>query len=206
MKRSQKELISQLTSQQLRYQVWLTQGILLLFSIILAFFFFDSLSDIRKLFDWDLSNILFLGLLPACGVILIDIMAMRYLPKEWWDDGGINEKIFQNASYGEIFFLCLTISIAEEWLFRGVIQSNWGIIIASMIFAFVHIRYLSKIPTFIAIVSLSFLIGLLFEWSEQNLLVVIILHFIIDFVLALYIRDGRLYHVKSTGRRSGDST
>lgn len=206
MKNSQKEIISQLTSQQLRVQVWLTQVIIIIFSVILSFFFFDSLKDIQKLVHWNLHDILLLSLLPAIGIILIDLLVMRYLPKEWWDDGGINEKIFKNGSYGEIFFLCLTISIAEEWLFRGVIQSNWGIVIASIIFAFVHIRYLSKILTFIAIVSLSFLFGLLFEWSGQNILVVIILHFLVDFTLALYIRDGRSCHGKSASRRSGSST
>ena len=39
----------------------------------------------------------------------------------------------------------------------------------------------------INVVLLSFWVGLLYEWSGQKLLPVIVMHFTIDFLLGLYI-------------------
>src|SRR5699024_788006 len=140
---------------------------------------------ILSLFNWNVKDIIFLGVLPSILIIAIDLLMMHYLPSHLWDDGGINEKIFKEGSYQEILLLCLVIAIVEEVLFRGVIQSNWGIIVASIIFALVHIRYLSKILLFLSVVLLSFLFGIIFEFSNHNLLVVITMHFIVDFILAI---------------------
>src|SRR5699024_11474282 len=50
-----------------------------------------------------------------------------------------------------------------ELLFRGVLQTTFGYIPASVIFALVHVRYLSKPVLLISVLLISFFIGYLFE-------------------------------------------
>ena len=67
---------------------------------------------------------------------------MKVLPFRYYDDGGLNERIFRGRSVIEIAVISSVVSIAEEILFRGVIQTHVGLILSSIIFAFVHFRYL----------------------------------------------------------------
>ena len=69
-------------------------------------------------------------------------------------------------------------------LFRS---TTFGFVFASVLFAFVHYRYLRKPVLFISIVFVSFYLGFLFKLTE-NLLVTIVVHFIVDFLLGLIIR------------------
>ncbi|MEH7255142.1 CPBP family intramembrane glutamic endopeptidase, partial [Neobacillus niacini] len=72
--------------------------------------------------------------------------------------------------------------------FRGVIQTKVGLILASLIFAIIHYRYLFNWFLFSNIVILSFLIGFIYDWTN-NLAVTMIMHFTIDFLLGLYIKS-----------------
>ncbi|QGH34822.1 CPBP family intramembrane metalloprotease [Gracilibacillus salitolerans] len=192
-KKSQAELIKLLSSKQLKQQVWISQGLLALLAIILAYFLLDDQQAISSLFFWDFYDWFIFGVLSAFVLVLLDLLLMKFFPKKWWDDGGINQKIFEEGTYIEIILLCFFIASVEELLFRGVIQTNFGILIASILFAVVHIRYLSKVVLFIAIIGLSFWIGFVFHWTS-NLSVVITLHFLVDVILALLIRTGRFRH------------
>ena len=60
---------------------------------------------------------------------------MKVLPSHYYDDGGLNERIFRGRSVIEIAVISSVVSIAEEILFRGVIQTHVGLIISSIIFA-----------------------------------------------------------------------
>lgn len=80
----------------------------------------------------------------------------------------------------------MIVAISEEVLFRGVIQSVFGYIVASTLFALMHYRYFKKIVLFSLLVLLSFLLGFLFELTN-SLYVTIVFHFIVDFLLGLYI-------------------
>ena len=86
-----------------------------------------------------------------------------------------------------MFILSFTVAFAEELLFRGVLHTTFGYFIASTIFALAHFRYLTKPILFISILFVSFYIGYLFEITG-NLVVTIAAHFIVDFLLGLFIR------------------
>ena len=43
-----------------------------------------------------------------------------------------------------ILVITFIIGFAEEFLFRGVVQTHFGIVIASFVFAVLHIRYIKK--------------------------------------------------------------
>lgn len=84
---------------------------------------------------------------------------------------------------------CLTAGIMEEFIFRGYILSrlslfftnkHWPVVISALIFASVHLAY-KTVHELIFV----FLIGLIFGYYYQryrNLMVLIVVHFAIDFI------------------------
>ncbi|WP_117169330.1 CPBP family intramembrane glutamic endopeptidase [Paraliobacillus sediminis] len=187
MKDRQAAIIASMTSKQVRQPVYISQGLLLFISVIIAWFIHGSFAFFPALFEGSATEIIYYGLFSGIIVVAIDIFMYQTLSKRYWDDGGINEKIFEGSNIYQIIILTMFVAITEEVLFRGVLQSSIGYIATSLLFAFIHIRYLFKPVLFISVVMLSFYIGFLFEVTN-NLSVTIMTHFIIDFSLALYLR------------------
>ncbi|CAM3965809.1 CPBP family intramembrane glutamic endopeptidase [Lederbergia lenta] len=186
----QDELMKKMTGKELEFHLYLTQFLLLLMSIILSFFMFSSLSDVLQLFHFDLTWMV-IGFLSGLFVVFIDLLLMKTLPKRYYDDGGLNEKIFSNMPVWKIALVSLFIALAEEMLFRGVIQTQFGVFIASLIFALIHIRYWKHWYLLANVIILSFFLGYIYIWSGQQLLATISMHFTIDFFLGLYIRRSK---------------
>lgn len=186
-KNRQSELIKQMSDKELVLNVYVTQLLILIVSFILGYFLFDSITDLFALVDWFDKRILYIGGSAGLAVVILDVIMMKILPARLFDDGGINERIFKSLSTIHIFILTAVIAICEELLFRGIIQTHFGLIVASIIFALVHIRYLHNRFLFINIVVLSFLIGVIFLVTG-NLLITIFMHFIIDLILGLIIK------------------
>jgi uncharacterized protein len=188
MKNKQGELIAQLSDKDLQYSLFFTQIILLTISGILGIFLFEDVQSFFDLFKLKDRNIFFVGGIAGILVVLMDIMFMVLLPPSYQDDGGINERIFKNLSYPMIFAVAVTVALTEEILFRGVIQTHFGLIWASFIFAIVHYRYLFNWFLFLNVTLLSFLMGVIFH-ATDNLLVTIFMHFIIDFILGIIVKN-----------------
>lgn len=182
----QVDKVKLMTTKEVHLSLYVSQLLFLIISIILSFFLFEHLIDWFQYYRFNIRDIIIYGVLPAVVLVFIEIILMKRLPKEMFDDGGINEKVFKGASVGTVFLIALVVAICEEVLFRGVIQTTFGYIFASSLFAIVHVRYLKKPVLFIAVVITSFVIGYLFEQTE-NLLVVIMFHFTLDFLLGLYV-------------------
>ena len=186
MLKNQKELIQNLTDRELLLNLYMTQGILLIVALGLGIWQYDSVSEFARIWKWDPLSILVVGGASGVVVVLLDLALMKKVPAEWYDDGGINERVFRHLSFFHLLILCLIISFTEEVLFRGVLQVHVGLFWASVIFAFVHIRYLSRLFLLVSVVILSFFLGFLFLWTD-NLAVTMTAHFLIDFLLALHI-------------------
>ncbi|MGV3466927.1 MAG: CPBP family intramembrane glutamic endopeptidase [Heyndrickxia sp.] len=186
-KMNQAEIIGQLSKKELTFHLIATQIVLLTISIILGIFLIKDFSSFFNLFRFD-SSIYVIGISNGILIVILDLFLMRILPKKYYDDGGINEKIFQNRSIIEIIGLTLLIAICEEILFRGIIQTHFGIFAASIIFALVHIRYWGHWFLIFNIVILSFWIGLVYEFADHHLLTTITMHFIIDLLLGIAIK------------------
>lgn len=137
------------------------------------------------LFQWDGPSIA-IGILSGLVIVMLDIIGMRVLPPSYYNDGGVNIRIFSSLSPAHIVVITLIIAFSEEVLFRGVLQTHFGLIVTSLIFALVHYRYLFQWFLFLNVVLLSFFIGWIYELTG-NLLATIIMHFIIDCLLGLYI-------------------
>lgn len=184
-KNSQADIVRSLSSKQLIFHLCLTQIILLFIAFILGFILFKN-TTLFILFRWDISWVV-LGIMNGIAVVALDLALMKIVPKRYYDDGGINEKLFANMKTWKIACLTLFIAIAEEILFRGVIQTKFGLIVASIVFAVIHIRYWSHWFLMLNVVILSFWVGLIYVLSGHQLLPVIAMHFTIDFLLGLYI-------------------
>ncbi|KGP93164.1 membrane protein [Pontibacillus chungwhensis BH030062] len=184
---NQADLIKKMTDRQVVTQLYITQIFILVLSLVSSWFLFDSVKDWYNLFAWDMKGILYYGGSAAVLILSIDILLMTVMPKRFYDDGGINEKVFRNLPVIEIMGLTFFVAFAEEMLFRGVIQTEYGYLAASISFALVHIRYLTKPVLFISVIAISFYIGWMYEITN-NLWVTIFAHFMIDLVLGVMIR------------------
>jgi len=189
----QSEIIKQLSDQELKKQLLISQLFLVVISLVLSFFLFDSFANWLLYFRWDVQEIIYYGLLPGLIIVGFDLIVIRIFPKKYYDDGGINQRIFENRSFLYIFYISLIVAVSEELLFRGVLQTSFGYLIASLLFALVHIRYLRKPVLFMSVLFVSLYIGYLFEITG-NLNVTITTHFVVDFLLGLIIRFKREVH------------
>jgi uncharacterized protein len=186
MKNKYNELIKGLTDKELLFHLYMTQIILLVITFILGILLFDHFSFLQSI-DFSDFRILLIGVLAGVVVVFIDIVLMKLLPSSFYDDGGLNKRIFKNRSVIHIAWIAAFVALSEELLFRGVIQTKVGLILASLIFAIIHYRYLFNWFLFSNIVIISFFIGFIYNWSD-NLAVTILMHFTIDFLLGLYIK------------------
>jgi membrane protease YdiL (CAAX protease family) len=185
MKKNKFPLIEELTHQDILKSLYLTQCLLLVFTGIGIWLLFDSVSSYFKLFYWSDWRIV-LGVIGGLAVVLIDFCFMKWLPHRYFDDGGINEKVFSKLSILSIVWITALIAFSEEMLFRGVLQTKFGIVAASILFALVHIRYLKNWFLSVNIIVLSFWIGFFYEWTG-NLSVTVVMHFVIDCILGIII-------------------
>lgn len=183
----QADIIKQLTNKQLRQQLFLSQGIFVLISLVTSFILFDEMKHWYYLFAWDIDAIMYYGVLPALILVVIEVILSYFIDPIHMDDGGINEKVFKDANVPMIFLIAIVVAIAEESLFRGVLQTTFGYIFASSIFVLVHFRYLKKPLLLGFLIFTSFFIGYIYLVTE-NLLVTITFHFLVDFLLGIFIK------------------
>ncbi len=184
----QAELIEQMTPRELTAHLYLTQLILLLVSLIAGAIFFD-IDDILSRFKFD-SKWVFWGIVNGMVVVGIDILLMNIMPKKFYDDGGINNKIFKTMPVWQIPIVAFVVGLTEELLFRGIVQTSIGLVAASILFAIIHFRYWTHWFLMVNVMILSFWMGIVYELADQKLWPVIAMHFTIDFLLGIYIKFG----------------
>ncbi|NMD70284.1 CPBP family intramembrane metalloprotease [Bacillus sp. DNRA2] len=200
MKNRYTDLIKELSDRELLFHLFITQVILMVVAVILGFILFDNITDFFQLFNWSDLHVILVGGIAGLTVVLIDTILTKVIPEHMYFDGGLNERIFQNRSVIQIAIIAAVVSFSEEILFRGVIQTHFGLFLSSLIFAAIHYRYLFNWFLLLNIIILSFFIGFIFE-ATNNLVVTIFMHFLIDFLLGLMIRI-KHYKLERTGRCS----
>jgi uncharacterized protein len=92
--------------------------------------------------------------------------------------------IFSEAELPDLCFISVFAGIAEELLFRGVIQAKLGIVGGSIIFGLLH--FITPVYCVIATI-MGFYLGILFQYYD-SLLIPIQLHFIYDLGALIYLR------------------
>ena len=141
MKNKYSEIINELTDKELIRHLYLTQIILLVLSLGLSLFLFKGLAYWQQM-NWFDMDIVTIGMSAGLMVVIIDFLFTKWLPSSYYDDGGLNERIFRHQSILHIFVITLFVAFSEEMLFRGIIQTKMGLILSCIIFAGVHYRYL----------------------------------------------------------------
>ncbi|MBA4534096.1 CPBP family glutamic-type intramembrane protease [Brevibacillus halotolerans] len=178
--------LDQLDDRTLLLNLWLTQGIVLLISLLGSWFLYTKTEFWQLLLTMHPSYLGYAVLLIVL-VVASNIIIEKTVPPSWIDDGGMNERIFRSLSIPTTFLLCVAVGISEEWLFRGVIHELVGNVWTSILFTAIHFRYLQK-PILIGMVFLtSYLLGILFTWTN-SLITVMFVHATINFVLALFLK------------------
>lgn len=182
MRNRQKEIIDQLSDKELLVNFYISQLLIFGAGFISARFLLGDWFYALRLFNWKSKEILTIGLTAALFVLTVDLLFMKFFPPTLYDDGGINERLFSNRNPVHIIAMAAFVSIGEELLFRGVLQTTFGLAIASILFALVHYRYLFNKFLFVNIVIVSFFLGIVFQYTG-NLAVTVFMHFLIDCVL-----------------------
>lgn len=190
------ELIKGLSDKELLTHLYTTQILLLTISFFLGIILFDRITDISTLFQWEDYRVLTVGAAAGVIVVAVDLALMKLLPSSVYDDGGLNERIFQNRSILHVAVIAAFVAFSEELLFRGILQTHFGLVISSIIFALVHYRYLFNWFLFFNITLLSFIIGYIY-FKTGNLAVTVTMHFVIDFLLGVSIS------IKKSGKQEG---
>lgn len=185
-----RDQLNQMSNKVLYLNLLLTQFILAVIGTALYFFFLRDEVSVEAIFNLkNLLDYILLGAAFALLIVVIDILLIHLLAKEYFDDGGINERLFRDVNVLHIALIALLVSVVEEWVFRGVLQNIVGLFWASLIFAAIHIRYFKKKLYALLIITVSFGFGLLYHWTE-SIWSVIVAHFLIDFSLGIIIRYG----------------
>ncbi|MCR8986161.1 CPBP family intramembrane glutamic endopeptidase [Brevibacillus laterosporus] len=178
--------LDQLDDRTLLLNLWLTQGIVLLIALLGSWFLYTK-TEFRQLLLTMHPSYLGYAVLLIVLVVASNIIIEKTVPPSWVDDGGMNERIFRSLSIPITFLLCVAVGISEEWLFRGVIHELIGNVWTSILFTAIHFRYLQK-PILIGMVFLtSYLLGILFTWTN-SLITVMFVHATINFILALFLK------------------
>ena len=101
----------------------------------------------------------------------------------------VAEPIASALNWKEALLVSIAAGICEELFFRGVLQPEFGIFIASALFALMHFG--SSAPRFRLLTTLYVIIGMYFGLLAQlnhSIWVPTIGHCIYDFVALLYLR------------------
>jgi len=124
-----------------------------------------------------------IGLGMAAGILTLVLwdLASKHLKslRSLW---ALLQTLLGQKTLGAVLMLALFSSVAEELLFRGVMQANIGIVATSIIFGLLH-----KQPnTYIGVWSIfailaGFIFGFLYQWSG-GLLAPTLAHFLINAV------------------------
>ncbi len=102
--------------------------------------------------------------------------------------------MFSTMSVLDLLIISLLAGVAEELLFRGVLQVKYGIAVASVLFGLAHAVSVAYV---VVTVIMGLYIGLIYRVSG-SLLPPIQMHFIYDFAALLYLR----YYWHPNGRES----
>lgn len=177
-----------------RTMLGMQAGIVLLALVLGMIFRLDLLGDL----DFSLAalNRGVLGTVP----LLLGVWALATTAWAWVEEltkimREFVVPLFAKAPAGTLFMVALLAGVGEELLFRGVVQGGldgvlgpWpALVVASLLFGAMHALTRAY---FIVATLMGFYLGLVYLWSG-NLLVPILVHFLYDWIVLRYYVAGR---------------
>ena len=164
--------------------VFLVYSSLLVLSVLGDWFYGGSI-----IASWTAAQALPTGAILAASIFVLVYMATATLLSSLFAWGAEMERIFQTMltplSYFQILVLSLLSGFIEEWFFRGVLLSYFGLIVSSVVFGLAHLIPARRVWRW----SIwSFGAGLVLGWMQlkfQNLWLTALTHSAINFLLLL---------------------
>lgn len=169
---------------------FLSQTVIFLTGLAVLWFFYVRRGvSWESLFKLDNVGLVFgYGTLLAVGLVIMQILLVTLVPHKKLLDDGTN-KIFYTFSYPILALLMSFGAIAEELLFRVAIQPGFGIVLTSVLFAAIHVRYLKKWILLLGTFVMSLALGWLYEVT-QIIWAPIWAHFLVNFAMICFGKNG----------------
>ena len=184
-----------------RIVIWIVLIIVFLYNMVIEKDSFLLKKEISYSILFYIKAVLSLYLICIIGGAALNAIIQFFIPEKISDKLINLVPIFKN-NYFLIIFMCLTAAIAEEFLMRGYIQPRIekiynnptaGVIISSVLFGILHSTYgtLGQVlgPFFIGIVFA------LFYKRYSNIKILIICHFMIDFISLMTLNFINIKHL-----------
>ncbi len=131
--------------------------------------------DVRILGESSAVSVL-LGLLTAAGTVFLGLLAYRFLPSLREISGELAPRLVDGADSTSLVLVSIFSGVGEEAFFRGALQQEFGLVLASLLFGLAHIgpdrRYL--VWTTWAVLA-GFVFGFLYD-ASGGLLAPILAH------------------------------
>lgn len=182
--------IDQVSERTLILNLYSTQAIIFIVAWALLWW--------QNRFTWELwhfesASVWLWGIGMGMVVVVVDLTLSRLFPQFMVDNSGLNEKLFRNRAVWHIFLMAAVVALCEELLFRGALQPLIGIFWTSVIFTFIHFRYLAQWMMIVVVFFISLGLGGLLQITG-SLIAPVVAHFVIDFTLGVLLRFGFLEH------------
>lgn len=178
-----------INQKELIFTVIIIESLLFIFACVLGYFvrinpFFLIKFDIQSL----LYSVLFTLILLGTSFLAINVLS-KYIKFFQHLKNAYNEiaPIAVTINFGGALIISVFSGFAEEFLFRGILQSLFGIIIASIIFGLFHVSSKKTLSYGLYAIIIGFYFGLLYHFTD-NLLVPIIVHCLNNFLSLFYMR------------------
>ncbi|HEY9842902.1 MAG TPA: CPBP family intramembrane glutamic endopeptidase [Candidatus Obscuribacterales bacterium] len=119
----------------------------------------------------------------AVGLLVAGALAIRWIPALRAAHQFLDHEIFRHLLPSDGLYLGLLTGVAEELMFRGLLQNAWGLLPASLCFGVLHLPGLRHWAYAVWATLMSLVLGGLYLLTD-NLLLVMLVH-IINNTLAL---------------------
>ncbi|NLI90847.1 MAG: CPBP family intramembrane metalloprotease [Peptococcaceae bacterium] len=172
----------------LLYNMILSQAILFL----AGFLFVKFITPGRSFFE--IFEIRFTGsflltfLAGGCLLLGVQFFFLKFISKDRLKDE-INRYLMDYFSLPELFLIFFFGALAEEFLFRGVMQPYFGLCITAVLFTVIHFRYLRKIFLLIEVFLMGLILGGSY-WITQTIWAPVCCHLLVNYMTAILIKKG----------------
>lgn len=182
-------LSNNIKQKELILTVVVIEALLFVFACVLAYFthinpFLYMKTNIQSIFY----SVLFTSILLITSFLAVNVLSkyikfFKYLKNAYDEIAPISA----NITFWGAFIISVFSGFAEEFLFRGVLQNLFGIIVASIIFGLFHVNSKKTLTYGVYAVVIGFYFGMIYKLTD-NLTVSIVTHALNNFISLFYMR------------------
>lgn len=180
---------TEMKQKELILTVITIESVLFLIAIGLGYLFHLNAFNLIK---YDLKDISF-AVLATILLLVVNFLAINVFSKYVIIFKHLKEAyneiapVAANVTLPGAFIIAIFSGFAEEFLFRGILQTQFGIIIASIVFGIFHIGNKKTVWYGIYAVLIGFYLGWLYHITG-NLMIPILVHSLNNFLALFYMR------------------